>query len=311
MNLPNLKENEPLAKHTSYRLGGPAKYFVEAKTADEIAAAVTAAEAEKLPWFLLGAGSNILVSDEGFNGLVILAANRDFRFEGERLVAGAGAVMSLVVRKAAEAGYCGFEWAAALPGTVGGAVRGNAGCYGGQMSDLVEMVEVLREGKRLALKNADCEFGYRDSIFKHNRDVILTVTLKVALSNREECLTRLETTVAKRCASQPHDCCSAGCFFKNFEFRDAADVEKLACQVKVPDEFLKAKKIPAGWLIEQAGLKGEKIGGAQVSEQHANFIVNTGGATASDVLQLVSLIKMRLRDDYGVQLEEEVQLVGF
>ena len=311
MNLPGFKENEPLAPHVSYRIGGPARYWFEAQSADALAQAVTAAEAEHLPWVVIGAGSNVLVSDEGFKGLVILAANRDFRLEGDSVIAGAGAVVSLLVRKTAEAGYCGFEWAASLPGTLGGAVRGNAGCYGGQASDLVESVEVLRDGKRLVLAKADCLFGYRDSVFKHNCDVILTVTLKFQPSTREECVTRLDAFLTKRQAQQPHDFCSAGCWFKNYEFKDIAEIEKLTRQVKVPDEFLRAKRLPAGWLVEQADFKGRKLGGAQVSDKHANFLVNTGGATASDILQLASMIKMRLRDDFGIQLEEEVQLVGF
>jgi UDP-N-acetylmuramate dehydrogenase len=311
MNLPGLKENEPLAPHVAYRIGGPARYWFEAKTSDELAAAVLAAEAERVPWVVLGAGSNVLVSDDGFKGLVILAANRDFRIEGNRVVACAGAVVSLLVRKTAEAGYCGFEWAASLPGTLGGAVRGNAGCYGGSMSDLVESVEVLRDGERLVLVKDDCLFSYRDSVFKRNRDVILSVTLWFMPSTREDCLARLDAFLSKRQVQQPHDFRSAGCWFKNFAFKDVVEVEKLARQVKIPDEFLKAKRIPAGWLVEQADFKGRKIGGAQVSPKHANFLVNAGGATASDILQLASMIKMRLRDDFGIQLEEEVQLVGF
>lgn len=311
MNLPGFKENEPLAPHVAYRIGGPARYWFEAKTADDLASAVIAAETEKIPWIVLGAGSNVLVSDDGFNGLVILVANRDFRLEGNLVYAGAGAVVSLVVRKSAEAGYCGFEWAASLPGTIGGAVRGNAGCYGGSMSDLIESVEVLRDGRRLNLAKSDCAFGYRDSIFKRNRDVILSASLRFQPSTQEECAMRLETFQAKRRESQPHDFCSAGCWFKNFEFKDASEIEKLTRSIKVPDDFIRTKRIPAGWLVEQADFKGHKIGGAQVSTQHANFLVNTGGATASDVIQLASMIKMRLRDDYGVQLEEEVQLIGF
>jgi len=310
-----LKEREPLAKHVNIRIGGPADFYVEAKSSEELVLAVEAALADGLPYVVLGGGSNSLPSDEGFRGLVIQAANRGWRIEDERVYAEAGVPSAFLARKAAEAGLTGLEWAVSLPGTIGGAVRGNAGCFGGETKDAVVSVDALRvtdgSTERVVYSNEDCRFGYRDSAFKRSSDVVLDVELELTQAPKEECLAKLDAVLSKRKLEQPSDNPSAGCMFKNFEYRDESDVAKLRATIDVPKEFLDAKRIPAGWLIEQADLKGESIGGASVSEKHGNFLVNRGDATASDVLQLISLIKMRIRDGYGVQLEEEVQLLGF
>ena len=310
-----LKQREPLAKHVNIRIGGPADFYLEAKSSDEIVAAVEAALADGLAYVVLGGGSNTLPSDDGFRGLVIQAANRGWRIEDERVYAEAGVPSAFLARKTAEAGLTGLEWAISLPGTIGGAVRGNAGCFGGEAKDVVVSVDILRvsEGKasRAVLTNEDCRFGYRDSVFKRIGDVVLDVELELSSAAKEECQARLDAVLSKRKLEQPSDSPSAGCMFKNFEFRDIAEIAKLQASLDVPEEFVRAKRIPAGWLIEQADLKGASIGGAQVSSKHGNFLQNRGDATASDVLQLISMIKMRIRDAYGVQLEEEVQLLGF
>lgn len=310
-----LKEGEPLAKHVNIRIGGPADFYVEAKTSDEIEAAVSAALADGLPFTILGGGSNTLPSDEGFRGLVIQAANRGWSIEGNRAYAEAGVPSAFLARKTAESGLTGFEWAVSLPGTIGGAVRGNAGCFGGETKDAIASVDALRveDGRaaRVVYAPRDCRFAYRDSAFKRNSDVVLDVELELAAAPKDECLARLDAVLAKRKLEQPSDSPSAGCMFKNFEYEDEADIEKLRARLDVPLEFLARKRIPAGWLIEQADLKGTRVGGAEVSGKHGNFLVNHGSATASDVLQLISLVKMKIRDLYGIQLEEEVQLLGF
>lgn len=310
-----LKENEPLAKHVNIRIGGPADFYLVAQSSEEIVAAVTSALADGLSYTVLGGGSNTLPSDEGFRGLVIQAANRGWRIEDERVYAEAGVPSAFLARKAAEAGLTGLEWAISLPGTIGGAVRGNAGCFGGETKDAVVSVDVLRveDGKaeRAVYTNADCRFDYRDSVFKRLHDVVLDVELELAPAPKEECLARLDAVLSKRKLEQPSDTPSAGCMFKNYGYKDEKDIAKLKATLDVPEKFLKAKQIPAGWLIEQADLKGASIGGAQVSQKHGNFLQNLGGATASDVLQLISMIKMRVRDGFGIQLEEEVQLLGF
>ena len=310
-----LKEKEPLAKHVNIRIGGPADLYVEAKSSEELAAAVEACLADGLPFVVFGGGSNTLPSDDGFRGLVIQAANRGWSVEGTRVRAEAGVPSAFLARKTAEAGLTGLEWAISLPGTIGGAVRGNAGCFGGETKDAIASVDVLRvaDGKleRVTYAPKECRFGYRDSAFKKTSDVVLGVEFELTPAPKEECQAKLDAVLSQRKLEQPSDSPSAGCMFKNFEYEDEADIAKLKGRLDVPEAFLKAKRIPAGWLIEQADLKGKTIGGARVSEKHGNFLVNLGNATASDVLQLISLIKMRIRDDYGVQLEEEVQLLGF
>jgi UDP-N-acetylmuramate dehydrogenase len=310
-----LKENEPLAKHVNIRIGGPADFYVEAKSSEEIAAAVEAALADGVPFAVLGGGSNTLPSDEGFRGLVIQAANRAWRIEDERVFAEAGVPSAFLARKAAEAGLTGLEWAISLPGTIGGAVRGNAGCFGGETKDVVVSVDALRvsdgRAEGVVYTNADCRFGYRESVFKRVHDVVLDVELELTPAPKAECMARLDAVLAKRKLEQPSDSPSAGCMFKNFEYDDEEEIAKLKSVLDVPPEYLEARRIPAGWLVEQADLKGMSVGGAQVSQKHGNFLQNRGDATASDVLQLISLIKMRIRDGYGIQLEEEVQLLGF
>ncbi|MEK7546298.1 MAG: UDP-N-acetylmuramate dehydrogenase [Patescibacteria group bacterium] len=310
-----LKEHEPLARHVNIRIGGPADFYVEAKSSEELAAAIEACLADGVAFVVFGGGSNTLPSDEGFRGLVIQAANRDWRIEGERVYAEAGVPSAFLARKTAEAGLAGLEWAISLPGTIGGAVRGNAGCFGGETKDVLASVDALRvsEGKleRVTYTPEDCRFSYRESAFKRSGDVVLDVELELTRAPKEECLARLDAALSRRKLEQPSDSPSAGCMFKNFEFKDEADIAKLMSLADVPEAFLKARRVPAGWLIEQADLKGKTIGGARVSEKHGNFLLNLGNATASDVLRLISLVKMKVRDAYGVQLEEEVQLLGF
>lgn len=310
-----LKENELLAKHVHIRIGGSADLYLETKSSDEIVQAVEAALADGLPYVVLGGGSNTLPSDDGFRGLVIQVAHRNWSVEGSRVTAEAGVLSGFLARKTAEAGLTGFEWAVSLPGTIGGAVRGNAGCFGGEIKDVVSSVEVLHvangRAERWTCRSEECDFRYRESAFKRSKDIVLSVTLSLTPAPKEACLAKIEDVLSKRKEDQPSDAPSAGCMFKNFDFKDEADLAKLKERVEIPETFLRAKRLPAGWLIEQADLKGKTIGAAKVSEKHGNFLLNLGGATASDVLQLISLIKMRIRDDYGVQLEEEVQLLGF
>ncbi len=305
------KEHEPLAKHVNFRIGGPARHFVEAKTSTDIVDAVALANRGGVAWFVLGGGSNTLVSDAGFDGLVIKAANRRLKIDGTRVMAEAGVISAAVARATAEKGLRGFEWAISLPGTMGGAVRGNAGCFGGETKDAVESVRVLHDGVVQTLRRDEVQFDYRHSVFKtpeRAHDVILDVTLLLREGDRAEAMGQLEKNLSGRKASQPLGSSSAGCMFKNFTYVDAADIVKLDA---VPEEFKTRKRIPAGWIIDQLGLKGTRIGDAMVSDVHGNFLVNKGAATADQIVQLIALIKSRVRSDVGVQLHEEVQYLGF
>lgn len=308
------REHELLAKHLNFRIGGPARYFVEAKTSQDIIDALALAGQGGVPWFVLGGGSNTLASDAGFDGLVVKAANRALKINGTRVIAEAGVISAAIARATAEKGLRGFEWAISLPGTIGGAVRGNAGCFGGETKDAVESVRVLHDGKLETLRPNELGFGYRHSVFKtpaRSHDVVLDVTLLLREGDRAEAMAQLEKHLAGRKASQPLGSSSAGCMFKNFAYVDAMDIAKLDAHSTVPDEYKARKRLPAGWIIDQLGLKGTRIGDAMVSEVHGNFLVNKGSANADQVTQLIALIKSRARNEFGIQLQEEVQYLGF
>ncbi len=306
-----LKINEPLAKHLNFRLGGPAKWFIEVKSIEELEEAMVLAQDNDVPVFILGGGSNTLASDDGFAGLVLKIALRQLNIDGTTVTAEAGVISAAMARQTALAGLAGFEWAVSLPGTIGGAVRGNAGCFGGETWDNLVSVQVLHDGQVLTMKKDELDFGYRNSIFKHNDDIILKATFELKKADSEELAKKLEETLEKRKTSQPTHAGSAGCMFKNFEFSNEEDLEKLKADTQIPESMLTAKRISAGWLIDQLGFKGKKVGGAMVSDEHANFLINLGNATASDIVQLISMIKTAARDRFGIQLEEEVQYLGF
>lgn len=307
------KENEPLAKHVNLRIGGPADFFVEAKSSADIIDAVALAKASSTPFFILGGGSNTLVSDAGFHGLVIKTANRTMRIDGTKVFAEAGVISASIARASAEAGLTGFEWAISLPGTIGGGVRGNAGCFGGEMRDAIESVRVLRNGVVETLSNIDLKFGYRHSALKNlgNDDVILDIILSLQQGDRIEALANIDKNLAGRKASQPLGASSAGCMFKNFEWTDDASIEQLKSLVEIPINFLTAHRIPAGWIIDKLNLKGTSINDAEVSTQHGNFLLNKGHATASDIATLVDLVKKNVAEKSGIQLDEEVVRLGF
>jgi UDP-N-acetylmuramate dehydrogenase len=308
------KRDEPLAPHTYLKIGGPAQLYFEASTADDLIGAIETAKAQNLPWYVLGGGSNVLVSDDGYRGLVIRYLDNAFTVRERTVSASSGASTVVVAKAAAEAGLTGFEWGTTVPGTIGGAICGNAGCFGGEMKDLVVSVDAYDPGsaKRVALPKVQCKFAYRDSIFRHKPLIILKTLLSLAPSDKERVLAKAQELQEKRKQTQPQGELSAGCMFKNFEYASEADLDGLKRQGdSIPDEMLKRKSISAGWLVEKLGLKGTNVGAAKVSEAHGNFIVNTGGARAQDVLQLTSLVKMKVRDELGVMLEDEVQLVGF
>lgn len=313
-----IREHEPMGRHTNFRIGGPARYYVEARTGDEVRAAIDFACGSNVPWFVLGGGSNTLVADAGFDGLVIQLANREVRVDGTRVIAGAGAISAAVARAAGDAGLTGFEWAISLPGTIGGAVRGNAGCFGGEMKDVVQDMRVLRvesgEWRVESVAHADCAFGYRSSAFKeHPERIILEVTLALTPGDPTECQRRMDEHLTRRKTKQPLERPSAGCLFTNIECRilNAEQLDRLdratngAWRTVAHDG-----QIPTGWLIEQLGLRGYRVGNVMVSEKHGNFVINLGHGTAVDVLAVIEHVKQRARDDYGIELREEVQRLG-
>lgn len=318
-----IKEDTSLSGYTIYKIGGPAKFFVEVRNSKELEEALEWAEGKMLPIFILGAGSNILVSERGFDGLVIHIISREVKVDGERLTADAGVMMAKAVLESANVGLTGFEWAIGIPGTIGGSVRGNAGCFGGEMKDVVESVRILRskDGRSglqdqfslLTLNNSECEFSYRDSIFKrHPEWVILSATLKLKKGDQKEIQARIASITKERSEKQDIGSKTCGCIFKNISWT-RKDINKSKLLERFPElaQFKDQPNIPASFLIDQAGLKGRRVGKVFISPKHANFFVNEGGASADEVIILIGIAKDTVRRKYGMLLEEEIQFVGF
>ncbi|OGY41127.1 MAG: UDP-N-acetylenolpyruvoylglucosamine reductase [Candidatus Buchananbacteria bacterium RBG_13_39_9] len=306
-----IKTDEPLSKYTTFKIGGPAKYFFIAQDNEDLVRAVTFAKKLKIPSYILGGASNVLVSDQGFNGLIIINQAKDIIFKKDnRVVADTGVNLMELVNKSVAAGLTGLEWAAGIPGTVGGAVRGNAGAYGGQISDNLIGVEVMRGSKQFILDKKNCGLGYRDSIFKRNNDLIISAEFQLQKGDKAKSHDKIKEILADRKHKQPLEFPSAGCIFQNILI-NSTNEDKVKQIANLPKEYLERKKVPAAWLIEQLDLKGKTIGNAQVSNEHANFIINLGKANANDVIQLISLVKMKVRNSYGIELMEEIEYVGF
>jgi len=307
-----IKKDEPLKNHTTYRIGGPADLYLEVKSAAEAAKAVKCAKEDGLNIFVLGGGSNILVSDAGFRGLVLVYGGREIKIEGSRLIADAGAITFLAVKMSTEAGLAGFEWASGIPGTIGGAIRGNAAAYGGETKNSIETVEAvnLKTGEMQTFDRSSCRFGYRDSIFKHEPWFITRAAFALASGDRDALAAKAAELVSIRRGKLPLEYGSAGSVFKNFIFNDLSELsEKL--QNALPPEYVESRRIPAGFFTNVLGLKGKNIGDAVISTQHGNFFVNAGTAKASEVRELIDYAKMKVKEEFGVTLEEEIQYVGF
>jgi len=306
-----VKRDEPLAQYTTYKIGGDAKYFFVAKNNNDLVSCLSLSRRLKIPCYILAGGSNLLVSDEGYNGLIILNKANEILFkDGERVVADAGVKLFDLVNQTVDHGLTGLEWAAGIPGSVGGAIRGNAGAFRGEIADNLIGVEVMRGSQQCILNKDQCEFKYRDSIFKRKSDLIITAEFKLEKGNADELKNKISEILDKRKQGQPLECPSAGCVFTNITI-DSSNIDIIKQIKNLPPEFLEYKKLPAAWLIDQAGLKGEKVGDAQVSEKHANFIVNLGKAKAADIKQLIELIKKEVATKYKLQLIEEISCLGF
>ena len=285
----NVYRNEPMKRHTTFRIGGPADYYLCPHSAKEIQKVVEICREEKLPYFILGNGSNLLVSDQGYRGVVIQLWKNvsDIRVEGCLIHAKAGASLAKIAAEALEEGLTGMEFAAGIPGTLGGAVVMNAGAYGGEMKDILKEVLVMdQQGRIFTLEKKDLKLGYRTSAVKEKGYIVLAAVLELRPGDREEIRKLMEDLKQKRVEKQPLDLPSAGSTFKR------------------PEGYF------AGKLIMDAGLRGFSVGGAQVSEKHCGFIVNTGGASASDVLTLIREVQKRVREKFGVELETEVKFLG-
>jgi UDP-N-acetylmuramate dehydrogenase len=302
----HVKANEPMNKHTTFKIGGQVDYFLTIGSMDSLVDALKFLDSEGVSYFILGGGSNMLVRDEGFRGVAIQIKDTRCEIQDTVVQCAAGCSTVEVAQKSIAAGLTGFEWGVGVPGTIGGAVRGNAGAMGGEMKDSVDRVEIYRDGEIVEITNAECEFGYRDSVFKHQSDIILRVYLRLKKTEDVSGMKQAMDNLMYRNKTQPQGYASIGCIFKNVEYR-IWNLESR--KIDLPDEFIKKGKVSAGWLIDQSGMKGVRVGNAQVSERHGNFIVNLGGATAQDVLSLIEQVKEKVYDTTGVEIEEEIQII--
>ena len=285
----NIRLEEPMAKHTTFQIGGPAQVFVTPGTIEQIGQIVMICNADKIPFFVLGNGSNLLVSDRGMDGVVI-QLYQNFSacsVEGNLVRAEAGTMLVTIGNMAADAQLTGFEFASGIPGTLGGAVMMNAGAYGGEMSDIVKTVRLMDEAGHVFEKSGEeMEFGYRKSIVEREHYIVLDAVLELAPGQKEVIRARMKELSEARREKQPLEYPSAGSTFKR------------------PEGYF------AGKLIMDANLRGYQVGGAQISEKHCGFVVNRGGATADDVLCLIRDVQDRVEEMFQVRLEPEVKLVG-
>lgn len=281
---------EPMSRHTTFRIGGPARHFCLPADEGQLAATVAACREAGEPYYILGNGSNILVSDSGYQGTVIQLF-RNFEgicIEGNRVKVRAGELLVKAAHQAARAGLTGMEFASGIPGTIGGALVMNAGAYGGEMKDIVrEALVMTGEGELLRLSADELELGYRSSIIARKGYVVLEAVLELSQGEPEAIREKMQELKEARTGKQPLEYPSAGSTFKR------------------PEGYF------AGKLIMDAGLRGFQMGGAQVSEQHCGFVINRGGATAADVLSLVAQVQAEVRRQFGVDLEMEVKTLGF
>lgn len=309
-----LRENETLSRHTTMRLGGPARWFVEISDASELVRILNLLEEGKRSWVVLGGGSNIVAPDEGVSSVVIQPGLRGISLGKDGVVIGeSGAITALFARRVSDAGWGGWEWGVGLPGTLGGAIVGNAGCFGGEAKDGLVWVEAWspEDGEVHRLSKEWCAFGYRESRFKHENRVIIRAAWQLArIPEPETSRARIREILAKRKEEQPLGAASAGCLFKN-PLVDEAEMDALESRFGAfpSPAFRKTGYIPAGWLIEKAGLKGCAIGGMRVSDRHANFLVQSEKATAKDLVSLRDRIQKTVLEVCGVALETEVRFL--
>lgn len=288
---PKIKKNVLLANYTTFGIGGTAKYFLIVEKKQDLIDVIKEVKKLNIPFFIIGGASNILVADKGFEGLIIKLKMKGIERRGEnKIFTKAGVKIDDLVKFSQQKSLAGFEWARGIPGTVGGAVYGNIGAFGVFMKDIIKEVRAFNtdDFEIKVFSSKDCKFSRKHSIFKEKKNlIILSCLLKVKKGNKKKIGKKIREYLGYRKEKHPLRFGSAGCVFKN------------------PPGF------SAGDLIDKCGLKGKKTGKAKISEKHANFIINLGGASAEDVLKLINLAKKKVKEKFGIELEEEIQYLGF
>jgi len=306
-------QNVKLSLHSNFKIGGLAKYFIETENIEKLINAIIQwQQFNQDDFFILGGGTNILFNDEEFKGLIIKPNLNFIKKEKDYIRAGASVSITQLLNYSITKNLTGLEWAAGLPGTIGGAIRGNAGAFGGEIkNNIVEVISLDTESKKIKIikrKNKDCGFNYRSSIFKNenNKEIIIEAVLDLRKGDKKKMKEITEQNIAYRQKNQPLEYPSIGSIFKNVpidSIRKTVSSAKLSSMPIKNDPF---PLIPVAYLISEANLKGISCGGAIISPKHPNFIVNALNATANDVKNLIKLVKDRVKNKFGINLEEEI-----
>jgi UDP-N-acetylmuramate dehydrogenase len=308
--IPNVSVSEGvlLSAHTRFGIGGPADAFVEAATEQAFAEALRVAQASGAAYSVIGDGTNLIVSDRGFDGIVLRLTAQAIERESETVLAAAGAELQALVDYSMEQGLRGLETMTGIPGSVGAAVYGNAGAYGHSIEERVQRVRFLDGAAVRSFGPEECRFRYRESIFKEHKDwIILSVELAMTPAPAAELRETAEKIFKIRLEKYPATMKCAGSIFKNLILAELpAEVRR-----QIPERVVREGKAPSAYFLEQAGAKGMRNGGIQVADYHANLIYNTGDGTARELCELIGELKSRVREQFGLDLEEEVQYVGF
>ena len=302
----SILENVPLAGYTRFEVGGPARILADAATEAALTEVLGAIEESGERYAIIGGGTNLVASDRGYPGVVVRYTNAALEFADDMVTVAAGAVLQDLVDASIARGLRGLETMTGIPGWVGGAVYGNAGAYGHSIQERVVGVRYLERGSVCEISNAACDFAYRESRFKRRKDwVILSVTLRLESSDTEELRAAADRILKIRNEKYPPTMRCAGSIFKNLLSRDLPE----ALRALVPAAVVREGKVPSAYFLEQAGAKGMRRGRVRVADYHANLIYNEGGGTAQEVGELIAELKSRVRDRFGLDLEEEVQFL--
>lgn len=308
--IPNLKACAavPLSQFTRFQIGGPAAVLCETANVEAFTEALRLSQTLSLPRIILGGGTNLVVADAGFDGVVLQFTGSQIRDNGTCLSAESGAVLQDVVDESISLALQGLETMTGIPGNLGGAVYGNAGAYGHSIQEIVETVQVTDGGRVFTLQNEDCQFRYRESIFKERKEwVILSTDLQFRKGDRAMLATTAREIRTIRDAKYPPSMKCAGSIFKNVFFADLP----ARAQREVPLNLVRDGKVPSAWFLEQTDVKGMRRGDIQVASYHANLIYNDGAGTAADLVTVINELKQRVRQRFGFDLQEEVQYIGF
>lgn len=283
----NIFLDEPMSKHTSFKTGGNADLFIKVYSVEEIKSVLKVSKENNIPLFVIGNGTNLLVKDEGYRGIILQIKLEDTKINDTEVIVQSGIKNATLSKKLVENNLTGFEFASGIPGTIGGAIKMNAGAYGSEMKDIVQEVTFLDyEGNIHTINNLECEFSYRHSKFFNEKAIILETKFKFEKGNKEEIQERIDELLKQRKEKQPIEYPNAGSTFKRGE------------------NYITAK------LIDECGLKGYSIGGAQVSEKHAGFIINKGNCTSKDILDLIEYVKTKVKEKFGEDINLEVEVIG-